>query len=124
MTRYNSPQHDDQVRLLHNAGYTPEKIAGILKDFDAKTIRRHCVRMGLIAAAPHARPERIPAHTGNDPANPVEHARLVLGKRVTERNGSYWLDGRRPVSARDLVKEANRVRARDGLLPFGPESWR
>ena len=124
MTRYDAAKYDDQVRLLFKAGYGFEGIARVLGEFDARTIRRHCLRMGLLAAAPHANPVRTPTPAGPDPTNPVEHARRILGSRVTERGGAYWLDNRRPVSARELVQEANRARARDGKPPIGPEGWR
>ena len=124
MTRYDAKRHDDQVRLLSNAGYEAGQIARILKDFDAKTIRRQLVRMGLVDVRPYSKPTPTPPDHGPDPRNPVEHARLILGKRVTERGGAYWLDGRLPVSAKQLVQEANRVRVRNGEPEFGPPGWR
>ena len=55
--------------------------------------------------------------------NPVTAARIVLRSRVTERLGSYWLDGR-PVSLDQLIQSANSLLKERGKPQIkGKETW-
>ncbi len=55
--------------------------------------------------------------------NPMAVALRTLGPRLTEANGAYRLDGT-PTNFFDLMKETNRVLAKQGLSQVGPDSWR
>lgn len=124
--KYISGIADPVLIELLGLGLTDSQIAVRMK-FSRQTICQRRARLGLEAnfetrGAKLAR-DAVPKPPEHVPS-PVDLARRILGCRVTERNGAYWLDGRRPVSAKELVWEANRVRLKRGQEPFGPEAWR
>lgn len=125
MTHYNRSIEDPVLTSLNKLGWTDQQIADA-RGYDRSIVNHHRKRLGLppnheprvprlVAEAPRSLPETK--------VSPVELARAILGRRAVERNGGYWLDGC-PVSTVNMVKEANRVRVRDGEDQFGPPGWR
>ncbi|MFO0906808.1 MAG: hypothetical protein U0835_00315 [Isosphaeraceae bacterium] len=57
-------------------------------------------------------------------ANPISFAKDRLEGRMTERAGSYWLDGS-PVRLDELMRAANREAIAEGIDPLlASERWR
>ena len=127
MTRYHPATHDPIVKHLFQSQMSDEQIGERLGGLCGQTIRRQRERLGL--GLPRGRgqysktPEEPLPRPTPEPTNPILIARQTLGARVRERNGCYLLDAT-PVSAPDMVREANRVRVKIGHEQFGPAGWR
>ena len=121
MTRYFPATHDPILRQLFQAMLSDDQI-GERMGLHWQVIRRNRLRLGLGSQKSVQPAEPVPA-SAYEPTNPVLIARQTLGSRATERSGGYFLDGR-PVSAPDLVREANRKRVAEGQQQIGPRQWR
>jgi len=126
--KYHPEIHDPILREMNiKWRRTDQEIADEM-GFDKSTIRQHRTRLGLPNNT-RPRPVQHPTETHSlsirpEKPNPVAMAVRTLGARITERNGSYILDGRLPISAKKMVKEANRIREMNGMNPIGPPEWR
>lgn len=68
-------------------------------------------------------PKRVEPKADLDLDNPVTLARIALGGRVTEKLGSYWLDGC-PVGLDKLIQSANSELKEQGKPQIkGKETW-
>lgn len=128
MIRYDPEIHDILVRSGFQQGLSDHQIAAnIHPDMSWRAVQRNRQRLnlglpkGLKPAKLREKEERLPH--GPDPTSPVQIAKFMLGPRLIERNGTYVLD-RTPISTGDMVREANRIRVRQGLDQVGPEIWR
>ncbi|WP_020472390.1 hypothetical protein [Zavarzinella formosa] len=125
MTRYYPDLHDKSVRHLFQCMLSDQQIAERM-GMSWQTIRRARQRLGLGLPRKDCnvrRPAEPLPPQGMDENNPLVAARITLGKRLEERTSGYFLDGV-PVSAPDMVREANRVRAANGQDQVGPPNWR
>ena len=123
MRRYRRDTDDATLATLFRASLTDEQIAEQMHvALSAVTDARQ--RLSLFRANPRKKPaETEPPHAPVSTC-PIARARRELGGRISEKNGSYWLDGRCPVSARDMVREANRVLVKASREQVGPPHWR
>jgi hypothetical protein len=126
--RYFPKTHDPILTEMNQKWRRTDREIADEMGFDLCTITPNRKRLGL-PTNPRPRPMQHRTEPNAIPAppdrlNPVAMAIHILGARVTERNGCYVLDGRRPISAPDMVREANRVRLRMELEQFGPVGWR
>ena len=126
MTRYYPALLDQTLKQFFQCKMSDEQIAERM-NLSWQTIRRHRERLGL--GVPKNRGEYwkppvepVPPLTP-EPNNPVVIAYQTLGKRLTEANGCFRLDGT-PTRFFDVMKETNRVLVKHGREEIGPNQWR
>jgi hypothetical protein len=125
MTTYFPDEHDKILRHLFQCQLSDVQIAERM-GLHWQTIRRNRDRLNLGSpkkAYQVHRPAEPLAPALPEPTNPVLIALRTLGRRASEGNGHYLLDGV-PISAPDLVRAANRKRVEDGKNQIGPLQWR
>ena len=126
MTRHYDPETDDRVvRHLFQCLMSDEQIAARLNvaESDIPPAR---ARMGLgrpKGRQPQVQREEEPVRAGGEQNKPLMAARGALGNRLTEVSGCFRIDGT-PTRFTDVMKEANRVLAKQGREQFGPPDWR
>lgn len=126
MTRWNKELYDPIVRRLFDKGRPPKTILEFMLDcryaVSLRDVRNAIKRLGLERPAPRPTPWEGPvANVGR--LNPMDEARRLLNERLTERNGTYCLDGR-DVNLVAIMWEVNRIRMVAGLDQLdGNPTW-
>ena len=113
---------DKALELI--AQRVPDSVVSQMTGFNAGTIANWRMQLGL--PKPQPKPD-IKLDRQKEPPppkvqlSPVTRAVHVLGGRVTQKRGGYWLDGR-PVSIWVLIDEADRLGREWGMEPI--RTWR
>jgi hypothetical protein len=124
-----SERYDPVFLALYRRGLTDPEITGFMLDqgfpVDRRDVSAARRRMGLTPnvhpkANPPAEPDLVsPSRRGD----PMHIARVTLRSRMEESANGFRLDGV-PVKLMTIMKEAYRVRVRDGWPPSNwPAHW-
>lgn len=120
---------DPELKRLHARGLTDAQITKTLRSQGADVLAVHVGkarrRLGL---APNQRSATIAAQPASTlpkaRPDPLTFARDILKGRLTERAGSFWLDGS-PARLDDVMRAANREAIAGGKEPIlASEQWR
>ncbi len=123
---------DDTRRILalHTSGLTPKRIAALCDQRLTPEQAAHVLEAnGLKPRLRRQHPERsfkqVPPTRKPPPlkVNPVRSALVVLGRRATEGDRGFAVDGR-PVGVFDLIRKANAVLKEAGMPQLDAcEEW-
>lgn len=116
MKKWDDERDNPTLISLNAAGWNDGRIAELM-GIGIKVINARRNQLG-IGPAKQARDT-----SPKDEPNPIFAAAMLLGTRMTERDGGYWLDGR-PIRLTPLMQTANEVRLAQGMPQLGPLHWR
>lgn len=114
-----APVDVEKLKELHAKGLDDPEIAKAM-GIHLSTVWK--MRDKISLSRNHTRRQKATTFIDDKP-NPLEMAKVFLGKRLTEQSGCYRLDGQ-PASLDRIMREYNRLLKQGGYEQVGIERWR